>query len=137
MKHIKKYIWLVAAVFLAASCSDDDTFSTSTSDVLTFSVDTIRMDTVFSRVPSSRRSLWVYNKSGASLRCSSVRLANGSRSGFRVNVDGEYLGGESSYQATDVEVRKADSIFVNIELTSSPNNKIGPQLMEDNLVFTL
>lgn len=137
MKRIRKYIWLAAAVFLLAGCSDDDSFSASRDNLLTFSVDTIRMDTVFSRVPSSRRSLWVYNNSGSGIRCSSVRLANGSRSGFRINVDGEYLGSESSYQATGVEVRDKDSIFVNIELTSLQNNKIGPQFMEDNLVFAL
>lgn len=59
---------------MATSCSDDDSFTTSSNNLLTFSVDTIRMDTVFSKVPTSRRSLWVYNKSGDGIRCTSVRL---------------------------------------------------------------
>lgn len=122
---------------MATSCSDDDSFTTSSNNLLTFSVDTIRMDTVFSKVPTSRRSLWVYNKSGDGIRCTSVRLVNGNRSGFRVNVDGTYLGKESGYQTSDVEIRNKDSIFINIELTSPQNNKIGPQYMEDNLVFVL
>lgn len=137
MKYIKKILFIAAAVILAASCSDDDSFTTSPNNLLTFSTDTIRMDTVFSRVPTSRRSLWIYNKSGDGIRCTSVRLANGAQSGFRVNVDGTYLSKESGYQTSDVEIRKKDSIFVNIELTSPRNNKIGPVFMEDNLVFTL
>lgn len=137
MNYFKYYLWLFVSVIMATSCSDDDSFTTSSNNLLTFSVDTIRMDTVFSKVPTSRRSLWVYNKSGDGIRCTSVRLVNGNRSGFRVNVDGTYLGKESGYQTSDVEIRNKDSIFINIELTSPQNNKIGPQYMEDNLVFVL
>ena len=137
MNYFKYYLWLFVSVIMATSCSDDDSFTTSSNNLLTFSVDTIRMDTVFSKVPTSRRSLWVYNKSGDGIRCTSVRLVNGNRSGFRVNVDGTYLGKESGYQTSDVEIRNKDSIFINIELTSPQNNKIGPQYMEDDLVFVL
>lgn len=127
---------LCAAAFFSA-CTDDDSFTTSPDRLLTFSADTVRMDTVFSTVPTSRKYFWVYNKSGDGIRCSSVRLANGNQSGFRVNVDGTYLGKESGFQTTGVEIRNKDSIFVNIELTSPRNNKSGPQLMEDDLVFRL
>ena len=137
MNYIKNYIWIFIVALMAASCSDDDSFTTSPNKLLTFSSDTIRMDTVFSKVPTSRRSLWVFNKSGDGIRCTSVRLANGSMSGFRVNVDGVYLSKDAGFQTTDVEIRNKDSIFVNIELTSPRNNKIGPQFMEDNLVFML
>ncbi len=137
MKYIKTIFYVAAVILLAASCSDDDSFSNSPNNLLTFSSDTIKMDTVFSKVPTSRKSLWVYNKSGDGIRCTNVRLANGERSGFRINVDGTYLSKESGFQTTDVEIRNKDSIFVNIELTSPRNNKIGPVFMEDNLVFTL
>ncbi len=137
MNRIKKYIWIIVAVLLAASCTDDDSFTTSPDKLLTFSADTVRMDTVFSRVPTSRKSLWVYNKSGDGIRLTNVRLENGSRSGFRINVDGTYLGNETGYQTTDVEIRNKDSVFVNIELTARQNGKMGPQYMEDNLVFKL
>ena len=35
------------------ACTDDDSFTTSPGHLLTFSEDTIRMDTVFSRVPTA------------------------------------------------------------------------------------
>lgn len=100
-------------------------------------MDTVRMDTVFSTVPTSTRSFWVYNKSGDGIRCTSVRLANGNQTGFRVNVDGEYLSPTAGYQVQNVEIRNKDSIRVFVELTSPTNGKDGPQLIEDNLVFTL
>lgn len=119
------------------ACSDDDSFTTSPNNLLTFSADTIRMDTVFSRVPTSRKYFWVYNKSGDGIRCSNVRLANGNLSGFRVNVDGTYLSKESGFQTNDLEIRNKDSVFVNVELTSPLTNQLDPQLIEDDLVFRL
>lgn len=125
------------ALGIMASCSDDDSFSSSPSRLLTFSADTVKLDTVFSNVPSTTRSLWVFNHSGDGLRCQSVRLARGGNSGFRVNVDGVYLGEEQNYETRDVEVRNKDSIRVFVELTSPINHQQTPQINEDDLVFTL
>ena len=102
--------WLMAIVILLMACSDDDSFTTSPSNLLTFSVDSVKLDTVFARVPSSTSTFWVYNKSGNGLRCSSVRLAQGNQTGFRVNVDGLYLGATEGFQTSEIEVRDGDSI---------------------------
>lgn len=95
------------------------------------------MDTVFSTVPSSTRSFWVYNKSGSGLRNINVRLENGNQAGFRVNVDGTYLSPSSGFQTNGIEVRNKDSIRVFVELTSPVNNGDKPLKIEDNIVFTL
>ena len=137
MRNITKTIPALLLVIATAGCTDDDSFTTRTDHMLTFAQDTVSMDTVFSRVPTSRKSFWIYNKSGDGIRCTNVRLANGNQSGFRVNIDGTYLGEESGYQISDLEIRRNDSVFVNLELTARDNNKIGPQYMEDNLVFQL
>ena len=99
--------------------------------------DTIKLDTVFSTVPSSTRSFWVYNKSGSGLRNINVRLENGNQAGFRVNVDGTYLSSSSGFQTNGIEVRNKDSIRVFVELTSPVNNGDKPLKIEDNIVFTL
>ena len=122
---------------LLASCADDESFSTSRGDVLSFSVDTLKMDTTFSNVPTPTRSFWVYNRTGKALRCQSVRLENGNQKGYRVNVDGSYLGSEAGFQTQNVEIRKGDSIRVFVELTSAMQNSEEPQLVSDNLVFAL
>ncbi len=119
------------------SCMDDEDFSVSKSDLLTFSTDTVKMDTTFSNVPTPTKTMWVYNRTGKSLRCSNIRLEGGNQEGFRVNVDGTYLGQTSGYQTHDVEIRKGDSIRVFVELTSTMQQQDEPQLVQDNLVFTL
>lgn len=137
MKKIILILGLAVSLLLTGACTDDDSFSTSSSDILTFTTDTVKMDTVFSRVPTSTYSFWVHNNSGDGIRCTNIRLANGNQTGFRANVDGEYLSSTAGYQVSDVEIRKGDSIRVFVELTSPENGKQGPQLIEDDLVFQL
>lgn len=136
MKKIIPIIFSIIFVALAA-CTDDDSFTTSRTNTLTFSTDTVKLDTVFSRVPTATKTFWVYNHSGDGIRCSSVRLQNGNQTGFRVNVDGIYLGGSQGYQTNEIEIRDKDSIRVFVELTSPNNGASTPQLLEDNLIFTL
>ena len=130
-------IFLAATTWLLFSCSDDDSFSDSPSHFLTFSEDSVRLDTVFSRVPTATKTFWAYNKSGDGIRCQSIRLEKGNQTGYRVNVDGTYLGSAAGYQVNDIEIRNKDSIRVFVELTSPANNKENPTLLEDNLVFVL
>lgn len=135
MKLIKLIYILIAFAALFVSCSDDDSFSASPSNLLTFSADTVALDTVFSNVSSSTRSFWVYNKSGDGIRCSDIRLERGASSAFRVNVDGIDLTQVGS--TSEIEIRKGDSIRVYVEATPTTQNADAPIEVEDNLVFTL
>ena len=137
MKAIIYNILFFIGLITLCACNDDDSFTTSTRNLLTFSTDTLRLDTVFSSVPSSTRSFWVYNKSGDGLRCKSVRLEGGNQHGFRVNVDGVYLSPEQGYKADGIEVRNGDSIRVFVEVTTANANSDIPKCIEDNLVFAL
>ena len=126
-------VWLL----LATACSDNDTFTTSPTATLSFSADTVKMDTIFSTVGSRTYDFWVYNRSRAGVRLQSVRLRQGNQTGFRVNVDGSYLDNTLGSIVTDLEVRKGDSIRVFVELTAPNNMQSDPQMIEDDLVFTL
>ena len=130
------YSFIAALLLIAGSCSDES-YSTSRNDKLLFSVDTLKMDTVFSGVPSSTYSFKVYNHNDNSLRISQVRLSRGSQSGFRVNVDGVYLDNMNGSQAQNFDIRKGDSLLVLVELTSHSTNQTEPQAVEDKLLFTL
>lgn len=131
------YIIGVFSFFCLPSCMDDEDFSASKADLLSFSADTVKLDTTFSNVPTPTKTMWVYNRTGRGIRCSSIRLEGGNQEGFRVNVDGTFLGQTGGYQTRDVEIRKGDSIRVFVELTSTLQQEDEPQLVEDNLVFTL
>ena len=134
MKHC---IYLLLALAALVACSDDDTFTTDASRRLTFSSDTLRMDTVFAGVGSSTYTFWVYNHGDDGLRLNAVRLQNGNQTGFRVNVDGTYLDNALGSVATGLEVRSGDSLRVFVELTAPDSRHEEPQLVTDNLVFQL
>lgn len=139
MKPEKSFIYTLLFVILAAfsACEDEESFSVSPESRLYFSMDTVKLDTVFSNVPTAMKSFWVYNYTGDGIRCINVRLERGNQTGFRVNVDGVYLGQTSGYQTNEIEIRKGDSIRVFVELTSPMNRQDDPQKLEDNIIFTL
>ncbi|MFZ7143695.1 MAG: hypothetical protein ACO1G6_00005, partial [Bacteroidota bacterium] len=80
------------------SCKKDE-FETSGNVQLTFSEDTIMFDTVFTSVGSATEVFTVYNTEDKAILISSLRLANGQASDFRLNVDG--MPGKAF---TDVEI---------------------------------
>lgn len=136
IRRLYAFLAVTAAVALAA-CTDDDSFTTSSSVRLTFSADTISLDTVFSTVPTSTHTFLVRNNCGSGLRIRTVRLARGNQSGFRINVDGTSLDNTTGSVANDFEIRKGDSIRVFVELTAPINNADEPQTVQDELVFAL
>jgi len=135
MKRI--FYFLLLTMALCVACADDDTFSTDSRLRLEFSDDTLSLDTVFSRTPTSTYTFWVYNRHDKALRLSSVRLSRRNQTGFRVNVDGQYLDNALGSQVSNIEIRHSDSILVFVELTSPEMSQLEPQLIEDDLVFTL
>lgn len=123
--------WLLG-MFLASSCMKDESFSDEPGMLLSFSADTVSFDTVFTSIGSATQELIVYNDNDKGVRLTSVRLASGGNSGFRVNVDGLY-----GTQFADVEIGHEDSIFVFVEVTVNPQKSDSPVLISDSLLFTL
>lgn len=131
MKRILLFSLILSA--LLVSCSDDDKFSSDPSSILSFSVDSLAMDTVFVSTSTRTYDFWVYNKGDAGIRIHEVRLDHPSKAGFRVNVDGNYV----DSVAYDFEIRKGDSLRVFVELTAPDVQEDTPQRIEDFLIFTL
>lgn len=123
-------IWLLSILLI--SCLGEEEYSSSPADYLTFSVDTLSMDTIIAGEGTNTYFLWAYNKSGKGLRINNIKLKNGKNSPFRVNVDGEYLiDGESS----GCNILANDSLRIFVELTAPETDQDAPQQLEDELVF--
>ena len=137
VNKMKRIFFFLTIGMLLAACTDNDTFTTSTSSRLTFSVDTVKMDTVFASVGSSTYTFWAFNNNSNGIRIASVRLKKGNQTGFRVNVDGAYLDNTLGSVVSDLEVRKGDSIRVFVELTAPVGNEMEARLLTDDLIFTL
>nr|HMT30788.1 hypothetical protein [Bacteroidia bacterium] len=124
-------ILLFAFIFILASssCKKDDII-TDSSAKLEFSTDTVLFDTVFSSLGSTTKQLKIYNRNSRPIRISSIRLAGGAPSTFRLNVDG--IPGKSF---TDVEIPEKDSLFVFVEVTVNPNGQTTPFIFQDSILF--
>ena len=100
-----------------SSCRQDFEFTPSTG-ALTFSKDTVYLDTVFSNIGSSTYTLKVYNNSDTNILIPSLKLSNGQDSNYRLNVDGMIGNGTLiGKEFENVELLAKDSMFVFIETT--------------------
>ncbi len=131
--HKRILYGIIPALLLLASafysCRDDG-FDTDPAIRLGFSADSLLFDTVFTSVGSSTRSFLVYNDHNRRVNISSVELAGGAGSFFRVNVDGR-----AGTVVRDVELGARDSLFVFVEVTVDPVNQSLPLVIADSLVF--
>ena len=121
---------LVFVLFIAfESCTEDVFEAEPTTGELVFSKDTVYLDTVFSNISSSTRTFKVYNRSNDFLRIPTVKLANGSESFYRLNVNGQ-----SGKSFENIEILPKDSIYVFVEATID-FSKVSDPLYEDEVVF--
>lgn len=113
---------------LTSSCIEDG-FTTSSSDTLTFSRDTVNFDTVFTDLGTPTARLIVSNKASKSINISSIKFRN-PETVFRMNVDGV-----SDFDFHDVEIRGKDSIYIFIECYIPQTPGASPGLVADELEF--
>jgi hypothetical protein len=130
-----KYLYgffLVLNIVLWSSCRNDFE-SVPSSGNLEFSKDTIFLDTVFTNIGSSTRTLKVYNRSDKDINIPTIQLSSGEASNYRLNVDG--IPGKTF---ENINILANDSIFVFIETTIDIDNFPNPDnsyLYEDSIVF--
>lgn len=131
MKGLKRilYAMLVMVAVMATSCIEDD-FTTSSSDVLEFSCDTLAFDTVFTELGTPTKRFTVYNRHKKVINISSVALEGTSGGRFYLNVDGQ-----TGNEFHDVEIRGGDSIFVFVEAYIDATDKNNPIEIKDNVRF--
>jgi len=115
MKRLLYFLFTIIFIIFWSSCRKDFDFSPSTGD-LSFSKDTIYLDTVFANIGSSTYNLKVYNRSDDDISIPSLRLSQGESSNYRLNVDG--MAGKVF---ENVELLAKDSLFIFIETTYNAN----------------
>lgn len=117
-------MFFITALFIieASSCRKDFEYAPSNGH-LSFSKDTVFLDTIFSTIGSSTYTLKVYNNTRDDVTIPSIQLRNGTDSYYRINVDG--VAGKT-FQ--NIPLYAEDSLFIFIEttvdLTSSPDNML-------------
>ncbi len=130
MKLLKTLLKTATLILIISQFSCRKDFSTTTSNGnLTFSKDTLVLDTVFNDLSTTTHLLKVYNKSNNDITIPKIELER-SNSKYRINIDG-IVGSEFE----DVLLLKKDSLFVFVEATIAAEDSNDEMLYEDKLLF--
>lgn len=121
---------LILSGFLACNDNFED-YSGNPQDLLAFSTDTLAFDTVLTTVNSPVKAFLVYNPNRKPLLISSIRLAEGANSNFKINVDG-FAGADFR----DIEIRGNDSLYVLVDVKPAETGQATPAPINDYIVFT-
>ncbi len=130
MKFKKRYL-LILLLGILFTCKKED-FYTDSSAILGFSTDTVTFDTIFTTIGSATKNFRVYNPYNRPINISSVYLAGGDNSYFRLNVDGV-----KGKRADNVEIYSKDSLYIFVEVTLDPNMKNAPLIIKDSIIFNV
>jgi hypothetical protein len=123
------FILLILAL-VQLSCRKHEKIDTSPGLTLNFSTDTVFFDTVFPTIGSITKRLIVYNPNENKVNVSSITLAGGSASNYRLNIDGI-----PTLDGRDVEIPGNDSIFIFVNVTIDPGNHNTPFVVDDSIRF--
>jgi len=119
----------ILGIGLLTNCRKESILD-DTSAKVEFSKDSLVFDTVFSTIGSTYHRFTVRNPYNKKLILSNIRLQNGTKSMFRINVDGV-----PTVSINEVEIEANDSIYILAEVTIDPNNANNPFVVEDKIIF--
>lgn len=111
MRHYLLLLLLGIGISLT-SCRNEFDFEFSNGG-LSFSKDTVYLDTVFTNIGSSTYTLKVYNKSDKNISIPSLKLGKGMTSKYRLMVDG--MPGQ---EFQNVEMLAKDSMYIFVSVTA-------------------
>lgn len=123
---------LLFVIIILSSCDKTEDYITDTDAKLSFSLDTLRFDTVFTSLGSATRSFKVYNEHDQPIQITNVRIEGNTGSVFRMNVDGT-----PGSNLENVEIWPNDSIYIFVEVTIDPDQPVSasPFIVEDKVLF--
>ena len=122
MRKLFSLVLNIIIIIFWSSCREDFNFNI-TETQLSFSKDSVYLDTVFTNIGSSTYNLKIYNNSNNNILIPSISLENGEDSYYRLNVDGMYGGQSNSGKYFEnVELLAKDSLFIFIETTIDITN---------------
>ena len=127
---IRSLALLLVLICVLTACKKES-FITSGDAQLRTSEETITFDTVFTSVGSITKFFRIYNENDQKLRISSIKLAGGASSPFKINADG-FTGPE----VRDLEMEGDDSLYVFVSVRIDPASGTLPFVVQDSISIT-
>jgi hypothetical protein len=126
MKPVRNLLLPLLVIFFF-SCKKES-FTNNSSAVLRTSVDTLHFDTVFTSTGSTSQFIKIINENDKGIHVSSVKLAGGASSPFKINVDG--IAGP---QVNNTDVLADDSIYIYVTVSINPTSANLPFILRDSI----
>lgn len=130
---MKKWLPLIGLLALLMGIGCSRSFDKASEDSAlqpTFSVDTLRVDTLYSRLSSATHRLIVYNRHEKAIELQKVLLDEKGSPHFRLNVDGR-----SGQSFSNLFIPPHDSLFLFVEATFPEGEDDLPTRYEAKLLF--
>ncbi len=120
-------------MLLFSACGIDKSYHEGSLPQLSYSLDTLTFDTVFTSVGSTTKYIKIYNGEDQRVLIDEISFADEFSEFFRMNVDGI----QSQDKVEDITLLPNDSIYVFIETTIDPDqpNSISPFIIENLLTI--
>jgi len=124
---MNRLILLVIIVAFTLGCKKDQ-FINDGNATTTLSTDSIRFDTVFTSAGSITRSLKIFNLNDQKILINSIRLAGGTNSPFKININGQ-----AATQEQHIELPAGDSMYVFVQVSIDPTNATNAFIESDSI----
>ena len=127
MRHL-----FIIIIIITLGCKKDQNILNNSinNNALSFSVDTLLFDTVFTTIGSITRYLKVYNNLSEDVNIDFISLSQGDNSAFKLNIDGE-----ASHTVQNTLLRNGDSLYIFAEVTIDPNGLDTAFIETDAITF--
>jgi hypothetical protein len=129
MKFLKRLLLCFAFTALLISCRKES-FTDSSSAKLSTSVDSLHFDTVFTTTGSTSQVVKIFNDNDKGIHISSVTLAGGATSPFKINVDG--IAGPG---INNIDIASGDSMYIFVTVTINPTAANLPFILRDSIAI--
>ncbi|RKE03896.1 choice-of-anchor Q domain-containing protein [Marinifilum flexuosum] len=131
MRNILSLLCCLSFTLVIFSCDNEDGLNTDPNFRVSFSVDTLKFDTLLTGFGSTTKQFKVYNKSSKKVNLQEIYLQD-ANSPYRLNVNGT-----AEERFANVEIGANDSLFVFVEVDLAPKDTDQAVLLEDILVFNV
>jgi len=128
MKPVRNLLLFCITITSLLFACKKESFTNSASALLSTSVDTLHFDTVFTSTGSVTQFVKIINNNNKAIRISSVRLAGGASSAYKMNVDGT-----SGPIVNNVEISANDSAYIFVTVSINPSSANLPFIVQDSI----
>ncbi len=119
---------ILSSLFVA--CEKDEDITEEMNAKLSFSIDSVLFDTVFTSIGTTSRRLKIYNPNEKAIMISEIKLIGGNSSVFSLNINGQ-----AASSVNLLKLNGNDSINVFIKVNVNPTDEKLPFLVQDSIQF--